>query len=177
MYLISLVENNLPFVYFGNVVLKKIFKMSDEFREKMGKIKFEIFLVVLFLVTTAILFLTADLAYVDMVRRDFENIFVFIILAILGYVPIYIFSYFVEKVKYLSDLLAYIGERSIYVLAYHMPSQTVFSNLMLIVPGTIMHYVMIAGTNVLFIVAAIFMFAFSMFMYELHKGVKKVIIK
>ena len=177
LFHIDLAFISLPFVYFGNIVLKKILNKVHEVKEKIGKIKFEIALLIVFLVTTLILFLTADIAYVDMVQRDFENIFMFVFLAIFGYVPIYIFSYFVEKVVYLRDILAYIGERSIYVLAYHMPSQTVFSNIMLIVPGTIMHYVIEGGTNSLFIVGILFMFAFSMFMYALHKGVKRIITK
>ena len=110
---------------------------------------------------------------IDLNARDYKNSTFMYINAILGFIIIYCVSNIIKIIKIINKLIAFLGKNSIYILAYHMPSNIITYNI--IIPLLPINFSKILNTNnfisvTFFVICGIL---FSLFMMCIHKSICK----
>ena len=115
---------SLLFVYVG-----KIF--SVYIQKSISIIKKDLFLKILFIILSTILVsifiifwykFSMSNGRIDLNARDYKNARLMYVDAFLGFIIFSYFSYIISLIPFVNKFLASLGENSIYILAYHVPS-------------------------------------------------------
>ena len=114
----------LLFVLFGKVLSTYVKKALIEINNYKN---LKIFISILSVIVIAVLILywyifSMNNGRIDLNARDYKNALFMYIDAMLGFIIFAFFSYFISLIPLVSSLLASIGEYSLYILAYHVPS-------------------------------------------------------
>ena len=114
----------LGFVYFGKLLGYYIpLTLSEIKKSTLLKVLFTIICILITLTFTLIWYVfSMRNGRIDLNARDYKNALYMYIDAIIGFVLFSFFSYIVTKLPLINKIIGSIGENSIYILAYHVPS-------------------------------------------------------
>lgn len=114
----------LGFVFFGKLIGKYLPDAINEIKKNtsttiIGSI-ITILLIIIFIYSWYILSMRNG--RIDLNARDYKNAFLMYVNAILAFSIFAFFSYFISLIPFINNFLGVIGENSIYILAFHVPS-------------------------------------------------------
>ena len=114
----------LPFTYIGHLIKIIIPNIKNYLEEHKGyNQKIYILSIIIFIISFIVWFkLSLINKRIDLNARNFRHINLMYINAILGFFIFSVFVFFLNKIKYIKQMLRIIGQNSIYILAYHIPS-------------------------------------------------------
>ena len=167
----------LLFVLFGKILSAYIKKALIEINDYKN-LKIFISVISIFVIAVLILYwyiFSMNNGRIDLNARDYKNALFMYIDAILGFIIFAYFSYFISLIPLISNILSSIGEYSLYILAYHVPSTNftypyIISRLPAIVGTTLSHNSIIS-----IILLTSFGIWFSLIMALIHKLVTQFI--
>ena len=167
----------LLFVLFGKIISAYIKKALIEINDYKN---LKIFISVISIIVIAVLILywyifSMNNGRIDLNARDYKNALFMYVDAILGFIIFAYFSYFISLIPLISNILSSIGEYSLYILAYHVPSTNftypyIISRLPAIVGTTLSHNSIIS-----IILLTSFGIWFSLIMALIHKLITQFI--
>lgn len=167
----------LLFVLFGKILSAYIKKALIEINDYKN---LKILISVISIIVIAVLILywyifSMNNGRIDLNARDYKNALFMYIDAMLGFIIFACISYFISLIPLISNILSSIGEYSIYILAYHVPSTNftypyIISRLPAIVGTTLSHNSIIS-----IMLLTSFGIWFSLIMALIHKLVAQLV--
>ena len=162
----------MPFIYFGhliNILIKNFKNIFIDFYSK-----YKIFTLFIFIIFTVIVFLiwykySLINKRLDLNARNIRNFHLTLTNAFLGYYLFSLFSYIFYKIKFFKNIFSFIGQKSLYILAFHVPLST-YINLLIttILPPFILQYMF--SVNIIYVLYhVITQLVFSILFYYLLK--------
>lgn len=113
---------------------------------------------------------------IEMSMNIYTNILYFVVVSILGWFFTYSLSYYLSKIKYIKNILKYIGENSIYILIYHFISFKIINLILVILLRDditlISTFPTLYKDNFYWIIYIIFGIIFSIIIGKMFKNVK-----
>lgn len=163
----------LGFVFLGKILGKYVPTAYAEIKKNTATTVFSIILVIalLLIFITSWYILSMHNGRIDLNARDYKNAFLMYVDAILGFFIFAVMSFPFSKIPLISNLVGILGENSLYILAYHVPSVFVTNvflipNLPPIIGATLAHNSIIS-----ILILTSLEILFSLILAFIHKSV------
>lgn len=115
---------SLGFVFFGKII-GELFTHAITYIESDSLITFLFCIIItifIFIITYSYYYLAMYNGRIDLNARDYKNANLMYIDAIFGFLIISFISYIVSVIPIIKSIISCIGENSLYILAYHVPT-------------------------------------------------------
>ena len=172
-YYISQNQINLKLVDSAMFMCYGLFVLSTHLKElKIEKLNNFLILTLSFLG----LIILNKYGRVEMSMDIYTNILYFVTVSILGWLFTYSLSHYLSKIKYLKNILKYIGENSIYILIYHFISFKIINIILVVLLRDnitlISAFPTLYKDNFYWIIYTVFGIIFSIIIGQMFKGIK-----
>lgn len=123
----------LGFVFFGKIISIFFNDFINFVKKNTAMTVFTAFVTIIFIAMFIVFwyFLSMRNGRIDLNARDYKDAFYMYFDAILGFIIFAYFSFIISLIPIVKSILAFIGERSIYILAYHVPSTIITYNIII----------------------------------------------
>ncbi len=169
----------LGFVFFGKILGKYVPIAFNEFKNYTSyKIIGSILIfIILAIFIYAWYFTSMYNGRIDLNARDYKNAFLMYIDAILAFFIFSVFSYIISMLPIIKNDLAIIGENSIYILAYHVPSVFVLNCFVLPYLPPIIGLTLQKNSIISITILTSFAILFSLILALIHKSISGLLKK
>lgn len=167
---------SLLFVYIGKLISVYIKKAILAIKENKY-LSFLFITISLFVIIVCTIYWYRFSMYngrIDLNARDYKNAFLMYVDGILGFTIFAYFSYIISLIPLISNFFAVLGENSIYILAYHIPSVFYTNTFILPVLPQIVGITLSQNSIISIILSTSFGILFSLVFALIHKGINNL---